>query len=868
MPLHTLNSNFTGGEVSPHLYSRVDSALYPTWLKTATNFWVHPQGGASNRPGTAYVNTAKYAHKNCRLLPFILSEEEAYVLELGHQYIRVHAQAGTLLQEGEIYEIESPYGESEIAQVQYVQYDQTLFLVHPSYPPQKLTRNEDHYFSLTAVNITDGPFMLANTDDNKKMRLVSSDGSVVSSGVKASLAFLPISYSNYFIQAFWRGEHFYDPDGYGFDVADVVYYFNRRYASTGCVAYNQGGVLRIESPQATGGDYNGAQLVIHYRRGLVGDPDFIVTQTMSGGQNAGEIISSGEETLYLEADFDAFRPGHAGALWALTHWISSPSESGTLGYTDTSRVIKTGGDWRLRTTGSWYGEIVLESSTDATTWTQVKHFTKAESESNLNTLGTLEDSAKMRYVRLRCLGISGEMGYVLQADGFSQEGIVKLESYVSARKMQVSILRQPGDSTAWTSDWAEGSFSPDAGYPCCVFFYQDRLGFAGTTREAQTLWFSKTGEYEDFGHHRTLQDSDSISINLSSKRLNAINSVAVSSKLLVFTAGSEWSIGASGAMTPYNLEVVQEGERGASPVPPIVVGNRALYVQSRGGVLRDFFYEYTSDSYTGRDLTLRAKHLFFNRAIKDMAYQQEPDNLVWCVLDDGTLLSLTYLAEEEVFAWSKHQTQGKFLSVCSIPSRGQDETWFLIQRNGACYIERLLARMPSTAVEDQVFLDASISKKKTEPFTEITGLEHLEGQSVTVLADGNPLTGLTVQNGNLTLPRAVKTAHVGLSYEATLQTLPVEYALADGTSLDRKRRLVQVTLKVLDSRGGSVGTNTAQLDELLYAPLPGYGVTAGLQTKDVRKVFSASHTYFPSITICQKDPLPLTVLAVIAQVSQ
>lgn len=866
MPLHTLNCNFSGGEVSPHLYSRVDAASYPTWLRTACNFLVHPQGGASNRPGTAYVNTAKYADKQCRLIPFVLSEEEAYVLEVGDSYIRVHAQAGTLLQNGSIYEIATPYTEHEVAALNYVQYDQTLFLVHPSYPPKKLTRNEDRYFTLADAHIVNGPFMVANTDPSHKMRLHRISETVVSQGVKASLSFLPVSYSNYFIQAYWRGERFYDPNGYGFNISEVVQYFNARYGSTGCVAYNQGGVLRIESPQATGGNYNGAELMIEYRSGLMSPPKLVVTQRMSGGQNAGEIISSGEEKLYLESDFDAFRPGHVGALWALNHRIESPYESGTLGYTDTSKVIKTSGDWRLRTTGTWYGEIVLESSEDKTAWNKVKHFTKAQNEDNLNTLGNLAASAKMRYLRVRCLGISGEMGYILQADAFSQEGIVKIENYVSARQVQVSIEREPGDGESWTDDWAEGAFSPDAGYPCCVFFYQDRLGFAGTRREPQTLWFSKTGEYEDFGYQRTVQDSDALNLNLSSKKLNAINAVATGAKLLVFTAGSEWSIGCSGALTPYNLEVAQEGERGASSVAPIVVGNRTLYVQSRGSVLRDFYYEYNSDSYTGRDLTLRAKHLFLNRTIKEMAYQQEPDNLIWCVLDDGSLLCLTYMAEEEVLAWTQHQTQGDFRSVCSIPSYGYDETWFLVKRAGGMYIERMLVRLSSQAPEDQVFLDASVSKKSTQTFTQISGLSHLNGQKVSVLADGSPLTEITVSNGTVTLPRAVHTAHVGLSYQATLQTLPMQYAAADGTLADRKRRLVQTTVKVIDSRGGYVGAD-GKLDELLYAPVQAYGLPAVLQTRDVHKVFSASHSYFPSVTLLQKDPLPLTVLAIINQIS-
>ena len=866
MPIHAIQTNFAGGEISPHLYTQAAAQGSASWLKQACNFLLHPQGGASNRPGTAFVASAKYTNKNARLIPFVLGEEEAYVLELGHQYMRVHAPAGTLLtDEGNIYEISCPYGENDLQDIHYVQYEQTLFLVHPNYYPKKLVRGDDGYFMLSDMTIKDGPFMLANTNEAKKMRVVSQDDTVVSEGVRATISFLPVNYPNYFIQAFWRGEHFYNPNGYGFDVQDVVDGFNAHCSSDGCHAYNQGGVLRIESPKETGGDYNGSELVIYYRTGIVAPPELIVTQVMSGGCNAGEIISQGETKWYMEADFDAFRPGQVGGLFALRHRVESASESGTLSYQGISKVIKSGGDWRLRTTGEWYGEIVLESSQDNETWEKVKHFSKAQNEENFNTVGSLEASAKMSFLRIRCQGISGEMGYVLQADAFHQEGIVKLENYANARKMQVSIERFLGEEEEWTSDWSEGSFSSDAGYPSCVFFYQDRLGFAGSKREPQTIWFSKTGEYEDFGYLRTLEDSDAISLTLSGKKLNAINSVAVGAKLLVFTAGSEWSLGSSGALTPYNIEIRQEGERGANRVPPIVVGNRTLFVQARGSVLRDFYYQYNSDSYTGRDLTLRARHLFFNKEIKEMSYQQEPDNLIWCVLTDGSLLSLTYLPEEDVLAWSRHQTQGNFLSVCSIPSRGYDETWLLIERDGVRTIERLLPRLTSKAVENQVYLDCSVSKKNDEGFTEVGGLAHLEGRTISVLADGSPLQGLVVTNGKIVLPHEVTTAHAGLPYQSALQTLPPDYAFTDGTAQDRKRRPIQIMLKLMDSRGGEAGVGDGPLDHLLQEPAASYAQAAPLQTRDYIKILPSSHSYFPSVTFVQNDPFPVTLLAIITR---
>lgn len=866
MVLHNLHASFAGGEVSPHVYARVDHLGYASWLKTACNFYVHPQGGASNRPGTAFVRQTKYADKTCRLIPFVLSEDESYVLELGAKYLRIHTSAGTVLKDGAVYELQTPYEEHELAFINYTQYDQTLFLVHPKHFPKRLTRKAGDDFTLEDVPLCGGPFMLANTDENKKMHLTETEEEITSGGVSAELTFQPMVYPQYFVQGYFRGSLFYSATDYGFNIAEFVNKFNQVYGSIGCSAQNLGGAFRLVSPAATGGDFNGAELRLEYRTGFFSSPKLVVVQTLSGGSNTGQSVSSGEKVLLLESDFDAFTPGQTGALFCLMHTVQSQSVTGTFGYEGVSKTVKTGGDWRFRTTGSWYGQIVLESSADkGQTWQQVKHFTRASGEENLNTFGNLEQSAEMYYLRLRGLQITGELGYELQADSFVQEGIVQTTAYVGPRRMKAVIKRQLGEEE-WTKDWAEGSFSQAAGFPSCVFFFQNRLGFASTAKEPQTLWFSKTGEYEDFGHFRTLEDSDGLSVNLSGKKMNAINSVAVCGKLLIFTAGSEWTLSCDGALTPYNIQIAQQGERGASRTAPVVVGNKALFVQSRGGVLRDFYYDYSSASYTGADLTLLSKHLFFNREIKELSYQQEPDNLIWCVLSDGGLLSLTYLGEENLCAWTRHETQGRFESVCTVPSGGFDETWFAVQRGNIRCIERLLPRLPTKEPEDQVFLDASVSKKSETAFTELSGLAHLEGRQVAVLADGHVLEPRTVTDGKISLGKAVHTAHAGLAYEARLQTLPSEWMTGSGTSQDRKRRMVSVTLKLLDSRGGWLGTEDDALDELVQRTGGPSGALA-LQTGDYLRILPGVHSLTPSLVFVQKDPLPVTVLAFITRVA-
>lgn len=400
-----------------------------------------------------------------------------------------------------------------------------------------------------------------------------------------------------------------------------------------------------------------------------------------------------------------------------------------------------------------------------------------------------------------------------------------------------------------------------------MFFYQDRLGLAGTRAEAQTVWFSRTGDHCHFGHTRNaLEDSDSFSVNLSGKKLNAIHSVAVAGKLLVFTAGSEWTLSCSGALTPYNVQIEQQSERGASRAVPIMVGNKALFVQARGGALRDFYYDYNSSSYTGSDLTLCAKHLFFNQEIREVCYQQEPDNLIWCVLSGGEIATLTYLAEENLCAWTHHDTQGFFRSVCVIPNRGYDEVWFAVERDGNYFIEKLLRRLSSKEPEDQIFLDASVSRKSDTAFSELTGLSHLEGKTVSVMADGNPITGMVVHNGKITLPRPMKCVHAGLSYEAELRTLPAALSDAGGGLQDRKRRLVSVTLKMSDSRGGRAGTDENNLDELIQRSSEPFNMPIALQTGDYALTLSGTHGLMPSLIFRQTDPLPITLLAVISRI--
>lgn len=863
MVLRSLQPSFTGGEISPSLRARVDAASYHTWLHSAQNMWVHPQGGISNRPGTRYVASAKTATGPCRVIAFPITSEEAYVLELGEHYLRVFTPSGLVLNaQGNPLEFVTPYTGESLARLQTAQYNQQLYLAHADYPLMCLTRSAAGAFTLAEVPLRYGPFMPANTDETQQLRCYPQTTTVTTQGVPARLSFAPVNYSNLMVWAYFNGSCFYVSENYGLNLSSIVSNFNAAYNAQGLTAYNQGGILTIESAAADGGDWNGKTFMLEYRSRFTGAADYTATQTLSGGENAGTQTVAQEGRFILESNTARFTPSHVGGKFSLVHTVPAQYQHGTLGYESVSASILSGSDWTLRTSGTWTGTLTVEVSHDGgNTWQAHKLLSRASGEDNFYIASHLHDDENLCCVRVRSGANTGETDYELSADSFIQRGVVNVLSYISATQVVVEQERACG-SEAWTHDWAEGSFSPSAGYPACVFVYQDRLGLAGTRAEAQTLWFSKTGNRTDFGRARDTQlATDSLAVRLGGTQLSAIESVCVSNKLLIFTTGSEWTLSCNGPLLLDTLELTQQSSRGASEVSPVCVGNHCVFVQAGGSAVRDFVYDYASASYVSDDLTLRAKHLVDSRRIVQLAYAQEPDTLLWCLTDDGALLCLTYVPEQRICAWTHHQTAGHVQSICVLPYQGKDQLWLAVQRTGGIWIECLTPRLPQTDPAGGIFLDASVSVLRTEASAQVEGLAHLNGQTVCALADGNVVRNLTVQNGQVTLPYAAKQVHIGLAYESFFGTLP----LATPRAQYRKQRYISARIEVLNSRGGFVGTDENSLTELVQRSREPYNSPVALQTGSYSVQLAARHETEPSLQVRQREPLPLTVLAVAVQ---
>lgn len=565
---------------------------------------------------------------------------------------------------------------------------------------------------------------------------------------------------------------------------------------------------------------------------------------------------------------------HIGALFKLRHYIEGQADTAAITATGAESSIKCGGTWRLITHGTWTATIRIEKSTDGgSTWTMLREFSSAD-DFNANTYGTedMSDYAEPFLVRINCTAYtSGTCNINLTTDPFYQEGIVKITAVATdGVTATADVVRTCGLTTA-TIDWSESSWSNYRGWPAVVEFHpEDRLVFGNTPTEPYTYWMTRTRSYLDFSRSSPLQDDDGISSPLPGRKVNGINGLIPLNEMIALTLSNEVSIRSSeGPLTPTNAWNKIHGWEGSYGVRPVVIGNRAIYVQSTGSIIRDLGFDLYSGSFVGEDLTIFSNHLFIGYTITEVAYQQNPDRIVWAVRSDGKLLSMTYMREQEVVAWSWHDTNGGtdlFESVCTIRGSGYDEVWVAVNRGGTRYIERMKQRMASTDLEDQFFVDCGYTYDSTSTLT-VTGLTHLASKAVSVLADGVVVSGKTVSAGGvLTLDTAASVVQVGLAYNADLETLNVEVNLQDGTAQGRKVLISNVVLRLLNTKGGYIGPNSSNLFSLNLESRAGYDADV-LFSGDHPASLGAGYAEGGRFFYRQLDPLPVTITGLIPQVT-
>ena len=527
-----------------------------------------------------------------------------------------------------------------------------------------------------------------------------------------------------------------------------------------------------------------------------------------------------------------------------------------------------------------------------------------------------------------------------------RDGYAEITGFTSATVVTVEILKDTG-STSGSTDWSLGAFSDTTGHPSCVSFFEQRLVFAATLNNPQTVYFSKSGDYENMDANigGTVADDDAIIYTIASNQVNAIRFMAAGRTLIIGTAGGEFTVSGGGdndAVTPTNILIKKQSNHGAANTDAIAVANATLFLQRAKRKIRELAYNFDVDGYTAPDLTILAEHIT-EGGIVEMAYQEEPLAIIWCVRNDGELIALTYQREQEVVAWHRHVFGGAFgsskavcESVAVIPTEDSEyELYMIIKRtiNGATtrYVEYL-----NTFDFDQTdntsfnFLDSQLNYsgatstlngdisnsantvtvasgtdftssgkikiggeiitytgKSTNDLTgctrgtesttaaahtsgdtvkqvvnSLSGLSHLEGQTVSILADGATHPDKTVSSSAVNLDRFANSVKIGLGYTSILKTMRIDAGSQNGTSQAKTKRIYEVTARLYESVGVEVGPDLNNMERVPFrtsANPMDQGIPPFTGDKEVE--FRGNYDTDGFMIVRQTQPLPLTILS-------
>jgi hypothetical protein len=466
-------------------------------------------------------------------------------------------------------------------------------------------------------------------------------------------------------------------------------------------------------------------------------------------------------------------------------------------------------------------------------------------------------------------------------------GIARITAFTDAQHVTASVIvdepnglaQMPANvvSTA-TKRWALGAWSDTTEYPASVTFWSSRLWFAGKQR----YWASVPNDFEnmagDFFGETALDNA--IWEQLQAQDVNDILWLAGADKLIIGTGGGEFvgdKITSTDPVGPGNFQALRQAKRRVRAVQPVAVGTSLLYVQRAGRKLLSFNYSIEIDRYSATDLAVLAERIT-RGGIIDMAFQGEPHSILWCVLSSGKLLSFTYDRDQDVVGWVRHPLGGngfcEAVAVTPTSDGTAEQVWICVKRtiNGVTrryweYLHRSWEGpdddgTPGDDQEDAFYVDCGITYDGTAT-TSISGLDHLEGETVQVLADGAVQPSKVVTGGAITLDRAASVVHVGLQFDSRLVPMRLEGGSQLGTSQGKTKRIDGLVIRFLDTLGGKMGMYGGRMDDISTRnPATPMGSPPPFFSGDVVCDFPGDYDTDALIEIRQDQPLPMTVVAI------
>lgn len=756
---YPIQATFGKGELSPLAYGRVDVDFFRQSLERCRNFSVMIHGGLRRRSGTRYVAPVVNEANESRLFPFSFNNEQSYVLDINAGGdVQFLAQRGYL---GAPYTVSHPWTQTAIARLSYTQFNDIAYFAERDFAPRKLQRNGDTDWDLTTAEFEDGPYLPVNTTTTTLTP--AETGRAV-----------PFMTSNT------------APAGYvasSTDTTDAYQVFDGDVTTEPTLASGDKGFSKIDL-----GSGNARVVDAYWVQSDAG----IEIDTPTGWVLEG----SNDDSTYVVIDRQQEQSG-----WG-------PSE---IRYYDISNETAYR-YYRLTFTGGGNADGM------ASTFSQIVYHWAASDQTPFNLTASsitgINDGGGFK---------TSDVGRNIRIEG--SDGRWRWCEIVSRVSSTVVTVRMHGHALIDLSPirrWRLGAFSEESGWPALVELYDERLNLARTDTSPVTVWGSKQGAFDDFGQSDPLLSTDGYSLTFLTSNMNELVWIAADEDLLAGSAKQVRAVGpadTTAAFSATNITQRKGPSSGAFPLQPLSIGGTVLYAAAGGKKVRELILG-EQGRYVAPDISVIGEHTL-NSGIVWWTYSENPEPTIYIGTEDGEVVAILYDREQRAIGFCVYEIAGGVAeSGAVIPSQtaGYDDLYMVVSRsiNGSArrYIEVL--EHPFHHINDVVdvdgrptgtdgfFVDCGLTYTGAAATT-ITGLGHLEGETVVALADGAVVEDLTVSGGEITLPYAAETVHVGLAYTSTARTHRFAGPGRDGYLFGRRVKQMDVYVDVLSTGALKVG---------------------------------------------------------------
>lgn len=900
--LHQLQPSFNNGEISPLLYDRVDYQKFVSSVKSGKNMFVHAQGGMSNRAGTLMLAQAKDAV--VRLIPFEFSNTETYMIECGNKYCRFHTTNGLVVNtDGTPYETTSPFTTADLENIRFCQSGDVMYLAWGG-KPQTLTRYGHTNWEIKDYDFKNGPYDVTKEEKvylNKKTEdhivyvllnfvgrkvttedvgnlfkvevMVSSQnfgGRVTSTEVAAEFKthkFFVVGSYTLKTSGTWSGRFVleYSEDGETWQTREEFSSYNdsNNYDFAGSFEGNPS-FVRLNFDEL--GTYSATGLNFSFRTDATAyNLNLRAVEKVSDYSLKAETIDVSVDVIDFISNSGSLVPY---TLPVLTSNTSSADISITGNASDIANAWKmldgNNSTYMTATDGNSVVDIYFKTPVvmSGVNLKLIHYFVGGYGRDAKISLSILvnkqwvfkghfidEDSVEDKWYSVNFSTVSVEAIRIEEHNDDSYGAKIATLTLNNAKTVQT----QPSYFDSFIGYW-----KPQV-YPTDVELYQDRIEWFTNNH----LDATKISDYNNFGVSTDVTDDDAISVIIKDKKINKINSAIAGNKLVVFTDSGNF-IHNNDTFTPNSATFLKQGSTGGANVKPVIVRDNIIYVHPMKQAISDYAYNFETDGYAGQDITILANHLFENKQIKELAYQQEPYSIIWVLQEDGSVLACTYLRQQQVIAWTPMDFGGKVISIGVLSNGTNQELYLAVQRKNGTFVEKMPTRLPVADPKERFFVDCGRTYRG-DPAKVITGLEYLNGEMVVALADGYVVKDLVVANGQITLPNAASVVTVGLPYESVFETLTFDVNNGDGSNLNRKKRVVAVSVRYYNSRGSKISVNGHREVNMLERKTSNDDTDISLRNGFYREILPSSHDEPTTVKIRQDEPLPITIVSVIPE---